>query len=333
MTRYLVTGATGGLGKNAVYGLLDRGVRVRATGRNRHVGALLRVAGADFVPLDLAHAQPHALTALLDGIDVIWHCAALTAPFGARDDFLATNTAATVNLLQAAAAAGASRFVHVSTPSVYFDFRHRYLVAEDGVATTSVNAYAESKLRAEAAVVRAAATTGMQCIILRPRALFGPHDTVLLPRLLRLRRACAGVLPLPRGGRTVLDVTYMDNVVHAMHLASEAPLKPRIRIFNITNDEPDELRNVVDGLFAAIGRRCRIVGVPYAVLDRAARFGEWFGDLRGREPALTRYGVGSLAFDLTLDIGRVKRELGYRPVVPLDEAIRRTAEWMNQRDG
>ena len=81
------------------------------------------------------------------------------------------------------------------------------------------------------------------------------------------------------------------------------------------------------------GRRCRIVGLPYPVLERTARLGEWLGALRGREPTLTRYGVGSLAFDLTLDIGRAKRELGYRPVVPLDEAIRRTAEWMNRHDG
>ena len=75
----LVTGATGCLGRSAVAMLLERGVKVSATGRNLEVGALLAAAGAEFIALDLVSGRPLQMERLLDGIDDIWHCAGLSA--------------------------------------------------------------------------------------------------------------------------------------------------------------------------------------------------------------------------------------------------------------
>ena len=68
--------------------------------------------------------------------------------------------------------------------------------------------------------------------------------------------------------------------------------------------------------------------MPYPMLDVIARSMERLGSKSAKEPVLTHYGVSKLNFDLTLDTSRAETELGYKPIVTLDEGIRRTALWL-----
>jgi nucleoside-diphosphate-sugar epimerase len=166
-------------------------------------------------------------------------------------------------------------------------------------------------------------------VILRPRAIFGPHDQVLMPRLARVMAARGGRLPLPRGGTARIDVTYVDNVVHAMWLATSTASLASGSVFNVSNQEPARLKDILQSLFVdALGQPLRIVALPYALMAALARGMELAARLTGREPALTAYSVGALGFDLTLDSTLARQQLGYRPVVSLAEGIRRTAQWM-----
>lgn len=332
MNTVLVTGATGGLGRNAVEALLSKGVKVRATGRNTEVGAILRQAGADFRPADLSTLSTAEAADLLKGVDTVWHCAALSSPWGRAGDFVAANVTATQAVLFAAARAGVEHFVHISTPALYFDFQHNRNIPESYRAKELVNLYAMTKRLAELAVAESARKCpGMHHVMLRPRAIFGPYDQVLLPRVAALLKERNGRLPLPRGGNTVLDLTYVDNVVHAMTLASAAKHVPSGSVYNVTNDDPRAIGAVLQQLFVEeMGQPFQIAPVPYPMLDIAARGLEVVAKLTGREPKLTRYSVGALAFDMTLDLTAIKADLGYTPVVSMDEGIRRTAAWMKQ---
>ena len=332
MKRVLVTGATGGLGRNAVDYLLERGIAVRATGRNSVIGAQLGAQGAQFVSLDLATATPAQLVRLLDDVDTVWHCAALSAPWGATADFIAANITATQHLLDAAGASAVTRFVHISTPALYFDFRARYGVPESFRPAMFANAYASTKAEAEACVQRAALHyPQLRCVILRPRAIFGRYDQVLIPRLSRLLAQRHGRLPLPNGGQVQLDVTYAENVVHAMALASTVAGLTSGAVFNITNQQPVVLRELLRELFAgALRRPFEIVAVPYQLLAKVAHGLELTARMTGKEPVMTRYSVGVLGFDMTLDQSRARQILGYLPPVALPEAIVRTAQWIEQ---
>jgi nucleoside-diphosphate-sugar epimerase len=329
----LITGATGGLGRNAVEYLLTRGVMVRATGRNVAIGAQLQAAGAEFVAHDLAKITTEQRKALVEGVDTVWHCAALSSPWGKTADFIAANLVATRDLVSAAATAGVAHFVHISTPALYFDYTHHRDIPESYQPLNYVNQYAQTKAWAERVVLAsAAACPSMRHVILRPRAIFGPYDQVLLPRIERLLAARDGVLPLPRNGATVLDLTYAENVVHAMDLAVTVPDVPSGSIFNVTNDEPYEIGAVLHSLFSGHLRQSFAVrNVPYLLLDGAARVLETVSCLTGREPALTRYSIGALAYDMTLDISHIQNVLGYVPPVSMEEGIRRTADWMRAR--
>jgi len=330
MMKVLVTGATSGLGRNAVDFLLAKGVSVVATGRNLAAGREIERCGAKFVPCDLSALDLKTGMALVYGVDAVWHCAALSAPWGRAADFIACNVTATENLLAAAVAAGVSRFVHVSTPAIYFDFRHLYDVPETFRARHHVNAYAATKARSEEAVLAsAAANHGTLHVMLRPRAIFGPHDAALIPRVQRVLAERGGRLPLPRAGRAVIDVTYVENVLHAMWLASTVPNLESGSVFNITNGDPREIGSVLKTLFTGyLGLAVDIRPVPYWAAACAAGMMEAISLITRREPALTRYSVGALSFDMTLDISKVRKALGYAPVVGIEEGIARTAEWM-----
>jgi len=333
MKRVLVTGATGGLGRNAVEALLHRGIQVRATGRNLVAGKALSAMGAEFVPLDLATAgqtSSSGLAALVRHVDAVWHCAALSSPWGRAADFTAANVTATEQLLQAAGHAEVARFVHISTPALYFNYRAQLGIKESFRPAAYVNDYARTKAQAEACVQDAvSAFRHMHCSILRPRAIFGPHDQVLLPRIARVLRQRRGRLPLPHGGRVTLDLTYAGNVAQAMWLATTVKGIPSGCVFNITNHEPVLLRDVLTGLFAdRLQQPFRIASVPYPVMAIAARSMEALARITQKEPALTAYSVGALAFDMTLDNSRARQLLGYLPTVGLAAALDHTADWM-----
>jgi len=324
----LVTGATGCLGRHVVARLLAGGYRVRASGRNSETGAALSRSGAEVVSGDLR--TPGIAERLAAGADVIFHCAALSAPWGRRQDFHANNVEATRALLEAARRAGVRRFVHVSSPSIYFQFQDAIGIREDAALPRRfVNAYAASKAEAEAAVLHAG-RNGLGYAILRPRGIFGEHDTALAPRLLRL--AASGRVPLLRGGCAVVDVTYAGNVAEAMLLAA-APAAPN-GVFNITNGEPLEVRDLLARMFAALDLEVRLVEMPYHMLYGAAMLSEAAAVLlRRREPRLLRYTLGVMAYSQTLDIGVARAQLGYAPRVSINEALARYARWLRSAAG
>jgi nucleoside-diphosphate-sugar epimerase len=152
---------------------------------------------------------------------------------------------------------------------------------------------------------------------------------VFIPRLAQMMQHYGSVL-LPRGGDALVDMTYYENAVHAMWLASQPDCDKLIsgRAYNITNGEPCTLRSIVQRLIDELQIDCRIRSVPYPMLDMIARSMERFGSKSAKEPALTHYGVSKLNFDFTLDISRAENELGYITDVTLDEGIMRTAAWL-----
>ena len=335
MRHILVTGATGGLGRNAVRILLERGIKVRASGRNTKTGKQLSDMGAEFVCLDLAQATPRMASNLVDSVDAIWHCAALSAPWGRQADFVASNVNATQLLLDVAGRHEVKRFVHISTPAIYFDYSDHFDISETFRPASYVNAYAQTKAQAEQLVQRAVTQfPHMRCTILRPRAIFGPHDQVLIPRLLSILQAHGGKLPLPKGGKVTLDVTYVENVVHAMWLATNKTHMVSGMVFNITNHEPALLCDVLQALFgAAMQHPFQIVTVPYPLLAGVARCMQFVAHFTRKEPALSPYSLGAINYHMTLDNLQAKQYLGYLPPVTLTEGICRTASWLRNNNG
>ncbi len=319
----VVTGATGFLGGAVARRLLVDGYRVVALGRREHALSALTALGAETRVATLEDAR--AIADACAGADAIVHAGALSSPWGRIAEFECANVTGTRNVLAAARSRAARevRVVHISSPSVYFRFADQLDVREDAAPSqVTPTPYIATKRAAEQ-LVRDAAQDGLSVVALRPRALFGPGDTSLLPRLLRAARA--GRLRVIGDGRTLADLTYIDNVVDAVMGALCANVTRQL-FYNITNGEPVQLWNVIaqfceaHGAPLTAGRLPRGAAMALAtIMEAAARAIPQRG-----EPLLTRYSVAVLSYSQTLSIDAARRDLHYAPRVSMADAIART---------
>jgi nucleoside-diphosphate-sugar epimerase len=215
------------------------------------------------------------------------------------------------------------RFIHISTPSVYFEFKDKVNVKEDSPQPRPINYYVATKAEAEKLVL---ASTIPNRIILRPKAIFGPWDQTLMPRILRVIQE--GAVPLIRGGDAMLDVTYVDNLVDAILLSLTKELKKPIAIYNVTNGEPQKLTDLFNALSTEFHLPLKTKKLPWWLVKTLATVLEtWAKIVSGKEPKITRYSAGVLAFSQTLDISAIKNDLGYQPRIKFTDAIKEYSQW------
>lgn len=322
----LVTGATGGLGINLILRLIKEGYHVHGTGRNQSIAEFLKKQGAAFTPADLQDTV--TIRSLCRGTDIIFHCGALSSPWGNYRNFFRTNVNGTQNVIRGCLAHDVPRLVHVSTPSIYFNFRERHGIKEDApLPKNFANAYAYTKWMAEQAIDQAHQQHNLNAITIRPRAIFGPYDNCLLPRL--IQAAQKGGVPLINGGQALIDVTYVENVVESLLLCAKASSACNGKKYNITNGEPIILRTLLEQIHQALDIPFHPRTFSYRGAYALAALCEAFANLlwKEREPTLTRYSVGVMALGQTLDITAAQKELGYRPKIALHQAIHAYAEW------
>lgn len=321
--KILITGGSGMLG-SAILRMFHQQHELHFTARNPDIAGQL---AADF------HASPHlvdlrdqkAVTKVCQGMEAIIHCAALSSPWGKREDFYQDNVVATANLVNAAKTHSIGRFIHISSTSVYFDHQDRWNIREtDNLASRWCNDYAHTKYLSELEAMNAPGKT----VILRPRGIFGPNDRAIIPRVLKAIKNNKLLLPSERN--PVVDLTYVDNVAHAAMLAClKAEQLDDGEIFNISNDKPMPVEMVLQELCKGLGLNVTILNLPYGLISPLLRLNEQIRlRLPGQpEPRLTSYSAGLFHYHQTLDISKAKRLLNYQPAFSIQEGIQQYANW------
>ncbi|MCW8895462.1 SDR family NAD(P)-dependent oxidoreductase [Sulfurimonas sp.] len=314
----IVTGATGGLGRNLVEFLLQEGWEVIALGRNKEIGDKLKVK---FHSFDLSNKE--LTIKYFENADIVFHCAAFSSPWGNYDFFYNANVITTKNVIDVMKLYSIKKLVHVSTPSIYFDFTNQYNVKENYISKKFVNNYAKTKYEAEQVVLN----SDIESVIIRPRGIFGEYDQVLVPRLEKI--ANKGSLPLVRNRNVIVDVTYVGNVVHALFLAATKDI-PNKSIFNITNDEPMNIKDIFTLVMKSINIDVKFRYISYTLLICVAGFLEGISKLKLiKEPIITKYSIGVISNSQILDISSAKKVLGYKPVYTIEEGLKKYAKYRN----
>ena len=311
--RVLITGCLGFIGKHLLHRFQCRGWDVVGVSRKASNQPDIRVH-------DLSEPLP---ANLLAGCDLVIHAAARSNPWGTARQFDADNVKATENILDACQKADCPPLIFISSSSVYYRPEHQWAILEETpFPERFVNHYAATKAVAEQLVRQYSG----RWAILRPRAVYGPGDTVLFPRILRAARAGRFPLLTCSDGPVMGDLIYIDNLIDAIEAAA---VDHSIQgDFNLTNDCPVDLLQflfeVLDRL--QIPRPTRRISAASAM--RVAAGLEMFHRvfLPRIEPAITRFGVHVFRYSKTFDITKAKRFLG-APKIDNDESIRRTVDW------
>jgi 2-alkyl-3-oxoalkanoate reductase len=255
--------------------------------------------------------------------DVVIHAAALASPWARRQDYERHNVQATRNVIAFCEAQGRPRLLYVSSGSVFYRNEHQFELTESSpVGPDFVNDYAATKYAGEQLVRRYAG----EAVILRPRAVFGPGDTVLFPRILLAARRNRLPLLIPEGEPARGDLIYIDSLCDYLLAAASRPTVSGA--YNLTNAEPVEIQSFLIEALARLGlppprRRVRVATAMHVAA--LSEFAHRLLRLPG-EPPVTRFGVGVLAWSKTFDVSLALRDFG-PPSVSVRNGLQCFVEW------
>lgn len=301
----LVTGAAGFIGSHLCERLLQGGHQV--TGVDAFIPYYPRPVKEANVAA--AHGRPgfalHALDLrtdpvgpLLDGVDVVFHLAAMPGLPRSWTDFdlyQGCNVTATQRLLEAVREHGRlRRFLYVSTSSVY----GRYASGDETLPTRPISPYGVTKLAAEHLCRAHAEERGLPLVVLRYFSVYGPRQRPDMGYHKFVRALLAGEpITVFGDGQQVRGNTYIDDCVAATVAAAESVPG---EVYNVGGGEAATVWDILHKLEAIAGRKA-------VVRQESARAGD------------QRYTFA--------DTGKLARHLGWRPQVGLDEGLARQVEW------
>jgi nucleoside-diphosphate-sugar epimerase len=314
----LITGISSPLGYYTAKHLLAKGWKVKGVSRSTPKAPLPEVK---YIACNVCSPD---IEKHIKNCQYIVHAAALSSPWGKKKDFFKTNLEGTKNILYYALRHHCQRLIFISSPSIYFEYKDHLNITEEYCAAKPVNHYAASKISAEDAVAQAS-KQGLETFILRPKAIFGPGDQVLIPRILQSLKS--GGVPRFVQKDIILDITYVENISHAIFQSLTADSCFSGQAYNITNDCPLPLHTLIKMIIEKMGFKYKERHIPYRAAKIIAYICEKISLLTNKEPLFTPYSVGALSFSQTLSIDKAKKELNYQPIISIEEGIEKYEKW------
>jgi nucleoside-diphosphate-sugar epimerase len=294
--KIFITGVSGFVGGSLANYFIRKGHEVSGIGR--------RARQPDFVDPSCSYIQAD-ITAPLAEIeaDILIHCAAMVSDTANAAKALEINAGGTEQVLRASE--NVKHLVYVSSSSVYHFSDSAVKEADAGLNYKNLSAYGQSKFLGEQVFL--SGNPGAKKTILRPRAIYGPCDTHLLPRLLKL--LWGNKIILPGYLANSISLTHIDNLC----AATEACIEKQVGstgIFNIADQETYNLEEVIPDLLGAISTKSpEIFRLPSTLVRLLVAL----DSALGLKSPLNRFAIGSITKNAVLDISLIGEQLGYKP--------------------
>ena len=307
--RILVTGGAGLIG-STIADRLTRDSENRvivmdnlSRGRLENLSGVIECDNLTFVEADIRDRDQ--LAEVFDGIDVVYHLAAIRITQCEDDPRLAIDVMANgaFNVFEAAVDAGVSRVVAASSASIY-GLAETFPTAEDHHPYHNRTLYGATKAFNEGLLRSFNEIYGLDYVALRYFNVYGPrmdaHGKYTEVLIRWMERIEAGEPPLIYGdGTQTMDFVFVDDVARATILAAESPVTDVV--LNVGSGTETSLTELAEVLIAVMGADLEPVHV----------------DERAVNPVRRRLS----------DTSRARALLGFEAEVPLDEGLRRLVSW------
>ena len=281
----------------------------------------------EYVRCDISDAEAVRASAAFEGIEVVFHIAALVGPFFPHHKYLAVNFQGTKNVLRTFGESGkaspkgqAPVFVDCSSPSTRFDGRSiRGKMEHELPYNFSGHEYARTKALAESFVLESNGSGVATCAV-APHQVYGPDDALFLPAL--LETAKSGRLRVFGDGGNAVSFTHTDNIVHGLILAASKLWKEGStsdaagEFFVVTDGGAHSIWDVINFAVVRAGYPS-IFGkmrVPVFLLYCIAYLGYLFHLITGKFVKLTPFTVNMMTIDRVFCTAKARVMLGYYPI-------------------
>jgi 2-alkyl-3-oxoalkanoate reductase len=271
------------------------------------------------------------------GMDVVYHAAARVVDWGTKKQFMEANYEGTKLIVDACKRHEVKKLVFVSSPSVVFDYKDEIMIDESyPYPAKFANYYSEAKALAEQYVVKSHDPDGLQTVVIRPHALWGPRDTSgFMPRV--IAKIKEGKIKDFSGGKKVMvDMCYALNGAEACLLAAKSKISGG-KIYFISDDEPVD----VCKFFNTLSERLQIPGIHQRISKKFLTTIVWIIEIiwklpflaKNYAPPLTKYAIGVLTNSTTYTLDAAKKDLGYNPKVSVEKGLDNLIKWIEEIGG
>lgn len=324
--KVLVTGGTGFTGKALVKRLLDEGYEVISLDYREGLKTdEIRSWGAQVVIGSVTDRD--VVERCMEGVDIVHHMAAAFRELNVPDSYYdQVNVGGTRIVLESAFNHKVKKFIYTSTCGVHGNVDNP--PGDEQAPIQPADYYQRTKYEAEP-LVNEYCKKGMETVILRPAAIYGPGDPERFYMI--FRRVNNGFFPMFGSGKTYYHPLYIDNLVDALMLSME-PGKGVGEAYLIADEEYVEIETLVRKTAQALGVDVKIPHFPVMPLVIAGHICEKLCRPFKITPPIFPRRVDWYRQNRAFKIDKAKRELGYNPKIDLDEGLKRTGEWY-RREG
>lgn len=321
--RVLVTGAGGFTGSHLANKLAELGAHVRAFvrrgGSERRLDERVEIFFGDLT-------QPEDCELATEGVDTVFNVAAVFRQVGGGRSILeAVHVKATEHLMRAAKKRGVRRFVHTSTMGVHGHVKNG--PGDENTPYGPGDDYQETKLEGELLARRLGTELSLPLTVIRPCGIYGPGDTRFLKMIKPIRHQKFIMIG---SGKVHYHFVFVDDLVNGFIVAAERP-EAEGEVFLIGGEDRPTLNEL-----AIMLARLQLVSppkirIPVWPVYWAGWLCEKFCNALGVEPPLHPRRVGFFTKNRDFSIAKARALLGYKPLVSVEEGMRRTIEWSEQQ--
>lgn len=315
-----ITGATGFIGSHLAERLASKGHKLRCLARETSDTEILSKLNAEITAADMN--DPSGLKKALEGIEIVYHCAAMVGEWLHKEEADKINISGTKNLLDASVAAGVKRFVHVSSLAV-LGMKHHYNTPPEAPYSLTGDIYSDTKIESEKIVMDYYRRKGLPIVIIRPGFVFGLRDRRFLPRILKLLNE--NKFAFLGSGNNIMNLVYIDNLIDVL---TEAAVNEKAigQKYNVTNKDKITMRDFIYMISDICGIKRPKKSIPVPMARLIADSLEFYGRLIKSQspPFLTKARIKVASLNLDFDISKTVKDLDYGSKITIREGLENT---------